>query len=80
MNDVVARTMPRDHPEIMYYHEGFDFAPENRSLPTVEVGLVNGMSLETRMCQYVDSIKRGDHALLDCRPHWAMLVNSAQSV
>ena len=39
MNDVVARTMSRDHPEIMQHHEGFDFVPGNRSLSAVEVGL-----------------------------------------
>ena len=29
MNDVVSGTMPRDHPEIMHHHEGFDFVPGN---------------------------------------------------
>ena len=58
MNDVVAGTMPRDHPEIMHHHEGFDFVPGNRSLSAVEVGLVNVMSRETVLRQYVDSVKR----------------------
>ena len=40
LNDVVSGTMPRDHPEIMHHHEGFDFVPGNRSLSAVEVGLV----------------------------------------
>ena len=57
MNDVVAGTMPRDHPEIMHHHEGFDFVPGNRSLSAVEVGLVNVMSRETVLRQYVDSVK-----------------------
>ena len=39
MSDVVAVTMPRDHPEIMHHHEGFDFVPGNRSLSAVEVSL-----------------------------------------
>ena len=56
MNDVVAGTMPRDHPEIMHHHEGFDFVPGNRSLSAVEVGLVNVMSRETVLKQYVDRI------------------------
>ena len=47
LNDVVSGTMPRDHPEIMHHHEGFDFVPGNRSLSAVEVGLVNVMSRET---------------------------------
>ncbi len=46
MNDVVAGTMPRDHPEIMQHHEDFDFVPGNCSLSAVEVGLVNVMSRE----------------------------------
>ena len=29
MNDVVSGTMPRDHPEIMHHHEGFDFVAGN---------------------------------------------------
>jgi hypothetical protein len=62
MNDVVAGTMPRDHPEIMRHHEGFDFVPGNRSLSAVEVGLVNVMSRETVLRQYVDSVKQ--HGIL----------------
>jgi len=27
MSNVVAGTMPRDHPEIMHHHESFDFVP-----------------------------------------------------
>ena len=78
MNDVVAGTMPRDHPEIMRHHEGFDFVPGNRSLSAVEVGLVNVMSRETVLRQYVDSVKRDyDYVLLDCRPSLGMLVINA---
>ena len=33
------------------------------------MGLVNEISRETVLRQYVDSVKR-DYALLDCRPHW----------
>ena len=51
MNDVVSGTMPRDHPEIMHHHEGFDFVAGNRSLSAVEVGLVNVMSRETVLRQ-----------------------------
>ena len=80
MNDVVAGIMPRDHPEIMHHHEGFDFVPGNRSLSAVEVGLVNVMSRETVLRQYVDSVKRDyDYVLLDCRPSLGMLVINALS-
>ena len=80
MNDVVAGTTPRDHPEITHHHEGFDFVPGNRSLSAVEVGLVNVMSRETVLRQHVDSVKQDyDYVLLDCRPSLGMLVINALS-
>ena len=80
MNNVVTGTVPHDHPEIMHHHEGFDFVPGNRSLSAVEVGLVNVMSRETVLRQYVDSVKRDyDYVLLDCRPSLGMLVINALS-
>ena len=32
MNDVVAGTLARDHPEIMHHPEGFDFVPGNMTM------------------------------------------------
>ncbi len=58
MNDVVSGASLRDHSEIMHHHEGFDFILDNRSLSAVEVELVNVMSWETVLRQYVDSVKR----------------------
>ena len=59
---------------------GFDFVPGNRSLSAVEVSLVNVMSRETVLRQYVDSVKRDyDYVLLDCRPSLGMLVINALS-
>lgn len=69
MNDVVANTHRDGHPEIMHHGEGFDFVPANRTLSAVEVGLVNAMSRETVLKQYLDGVKSGyDYVLLDCRP------------
>ena len=80
MNDVVSGATPRDHPEIMHHREGFDFVPGNRSLSAVEVGLVNVMSRETVLRQYVNSVKQDyDYVLLDCRPSLGMLVINALS-
>jgi chromosome partitioning protein len=54
--------------------------PGNRSLSAVEVSLVNVMSRETVLRQYVDSVKRDyDYVLLDCRPSLGMLVINALS-
>ena len=80
MSDVVAGIEPADHPEIMHHHEGFDVVPGNSSLSAVEVSLVNVMSRETVLRQYVDSVKRDyDYVLLDCRPSLGMLVINALS-
>ena len=80
MNDVVTDALSHDHPEIMRHHENFDFVPGNRSLSAVEVGLVNVMSRETVLKQYVDSVKQDyDYVLLDCRPSLGMLVINALS-
>ncbi len=80
MNDVVAGFLPKEHPEIYHHPEGFDFVPGNRSLSAVEVSLVNVMSRETVLRQYVDSVKDAyDYVLLDCRPSLGMLVINALS-
>ena len=55
MSDVVSGREIAEHTEIMHHHEGFDFVPGNRALSAVEVGLVNVMSRETVLRQYVDS-------------------------
>lgn len=80
MSNVVDEIFPEEHPEIMPHHEGFDFVPANRTLSATEVGLVNVMSREIVLRQYVDSIKGDyDYVLLDCRPSLGMLVINALS-
>lgn len=78
MNAVVSGKEMADHSEILHHHEGFDYVPGNRGLSAVEVGLVNVMSRETVLRQYLDSVKKGyDYVLLDCRPSLGMLVINA---
>ena len=80
MNEVVSGIETAEHPEIMSHTEGFDFIPANRSLSAVEVGLVNVMSRETVLRQYLDTVKKDyDYVLLDCRPSLGMLVINALS-
>lgn len=80
MSDVISGIPPNGHPEIRHHHEGFDFVPGNRTLSAVETGLVNVMSRETVLRQYVDSVKQDyDYVLLDCRPSLGMLVINALS-
>ena len=72
--------VPNEHPEILTHKEGFDFIPANRSLTGVEVGLVNTISRETKLRQYLDGVKGSyDYVLLDCRPSLGMLVINALS-
>ena len=58
MSDVISGIPPNEHPEIQHHHESFDFVPGNRTLSAVETGLVNVMSRETVLRQYVDSVKQ----------------------
>lgn len=53
MNDVVSGVSGGEHSEILHHYEGFDFVPANRNLTAVEVGLVNVMSRETVLRQYL---------------------------
>lgn len=78
MNETVTGSGWRGREEVLHHHEGFDFVPANRTLSTVEVGLVNVMSRETVLKQYIDGIKVDyDYVLLDCRPSLGMLVINA---
>ena len=80
MNDIVAGVSGNEHSIIKQHHEGFDFVPGNRSLSAVEVGLVNTMSRETVLRQYINRVKNDyDYVLLDCRPALGMLVINALS-
>ena len=80
MSNIVSGVSGNEHPEIMQHHEGFDFVTGNHSLSAVEVSLVNAMSRETILRQYIDTVKKDyDYALLDCRPALGMLVINALS-
>ncbi|MBB5266150.1 hypothetical protein HNP82_003307 [Catenibacillus scindens] len=66
MSDVVSGKEIAEHTEIMHHHEGFDFVPGNRALSAVETGLVNVMSRETVLRQYVDSVGN-----IGGQPYWS---------
>ncbi len=63
---------------IMHHVEGVDIMPANIELSGLEVSLVNAMSREKVLKQYLDSVKRDyDYILLDCMPSLGMLtINS----
>ena len=63
---------------ILQHAEGAYFVPSNIELSGVETGLVNIMSREYVLKQYVDSIRKDfDYILIDCMPSLGMLtINS----
>lgn len=63
---------------IISHEEGVDFVPANIELSGLEVSLVNAMSRETILKQYLDTVKdRYDYVLLDCMPSLGMLTINA---
>lgn len=60
---------------IRQHDEGVDFIPANAGLAATEVTLVNSMSRETVLRQYLDVVKQEyDYVLIDCRPSLGLTV------
>ena len=63
---------------ILRHPEGIDLMPSNIELSGMEVSLVNAMSRETILRQYLDTVKRQyTHILIDCQPSLGMLTVNA---
>ena len=63
---------------ILHHAEGIDLMPSNISLAAMDVSLVNAMSRERVLKQYLDTVKQGyDYILLDCTPSLGMLTINA---
>lgn len=63
---------------ILHHPEGFDLMPSDIQLSGMEVSLVNAMSRETILRQYLDTVrKQYTHILLDCQPSLGMLTVNA---
>ncbi|MCD8362182.1 MAG: AAA family ATPase [Lachnospiraceae bacterium] len=63
---------------ILHHAEGVDLMPANIMLSGLEVSLVNAMSRETILKQYLDTVRREyDFILLDCMPSLGMLTINA---
>ena len=82
LSDVMAKVMqerPIEQKEgILHHKEGVDLMPSNIELSGLEVSLVNAMSRETILKQYLDIVKNQyDYVLLDCMPSLGMLTVNA---
>ncbi|MCF2569278.1 ParA family protein [Mediterraneibacter glycyrrhizinilyticus] len=63
---------------ILHHPEGVDLVPANIELAGMEVSLVNVMSRESVLKQYLDNVKKEyDFILLDCMPSLGMLTVNA---
>ena len=63
---------------ILHHPEGVDLVPANITLAGTEVSLVNTMSRETVLKQYLDTVKKDyDFILLDCMPSLGMMTVNA---
>ena len=66
---------------ILHHAEGVDLMPADIQLSGMEVSLVNAMSRETILRQYLDRVKRDyTHILIDCQPSLDMLKVNANRV
>ena len=63
---------------IIHHEEGIDFIPANIELAGLETALVNVMSRETILRQYLNSVKgQYDFAIIDCMPSLGMITINA---
>ena len=63
---------------IIHHPEGVDLMPADIQLSGMEVSLVNAMSRETVLRQYLDTVKgQYSHILIDCQPSLGMLTVNA---
>ena len=82
LTDLMAKIM-QDQPPlpkegILSHEEGVDLVPANITLSGLEVSLVNAMSRETILKQYLETVKgQYDYVLLDCMPSLGMLTVNA---
>lgn len=82
LTDLMAKIM-QDQPPlpkegILSHEEGVDLVPANITLSGLEVSLVNAMSRETILKQYLETVRgQYDYILLDCMPSLGMLTINA---
>ena len=80
LTDVMNETMNDPMAGILHHDEGVDFIPANLELSAMEYNLMNAMSRETTMKNYLNQIKdRYDFVVIDCMPSLSMVTLNALS-
>lgn len=78
MGKVLTDTPIEQGEGILHHHERIDLLPANIELSGMEVSLVNAMSRESILKQYIDTVKKQyDYVLMDCMPSLGMLTINA---
>ena len=78
MGKVINDIPIADREGILTHEEGVDLMPSNIALSGMEVSLVNAMSRESILKQYIDTVnQKYDYILLDCMPSLGMLTINA---
>ena len=67
LTDVINETMNDPTVGILHHDEGVDLVPANLELSAMEFNLVNAMSRETALRNYLSEVKdKYDYILIDC--------------
>ena len=78
MGKIITEKLIEPGEGIRTHPEGVDYMPAYIELSGLEVSLVNAMSRETILRQYLDTVKQNyDFILLDCMPSLGMLTVNA---
>ena len=78
MKKIIKDEIFKDGEAILTHKEGVDLVPANESLADMEVALVNVMSRELVLRDYLDEVKDDyDYVLIDCPPSLGMLTVNA---
>lgn len=80
LTDVINETMPNPMVGILHHEEGVDLVPANLELSAMDFNLVNAMSRETALRNYLSEVKdKYDYVLIDCMPSLGMVTINALS-
>ena len=80
LSDVMNETMNDPMKGILHHEEGVDLMPANLELSAMEFNLMNAMSRETTLRNYLMQVKENyEYILIDCMPSLGMITLNALS-